>query len=259
MKNLKTLLSILILIVGAQLLYGQTVNDQDFKMVGKNHVTIGINQSLSGTTELSPFGGNVREIYGLDLTADITLNSDKSLVRVILVDQNYEEYLVYEIYPLLSANQVVSVREICEETGLLNAVKPKSLRVEIQDAVVTLYTINCAGSIDIGMDVLKVKKEKLLAQNGEKIKGNSSFATERRESKSRAAGWSCAGRPWCQHHGFLQGIQCPHVQSCWRSTPGRDQHFHRWFIHLYSEVAARRRAHPQGRRDRKGFCYAQPR
>jgi C1A family cysteine protease len=171
MKQLKTLSVILILIFGAQLLYGQTENNQDFKMVAKDLVTISINQSLSGTSELFPFDGKVREIYGLDLTADITLKSDKSLVRVILVDQNYEEYLVYEMYPLLTADQVVPVKKICEETALLNSVKPKSLRVEIQDAVVTLYTINCAGSIDIGMDVLKVKKEKLLAQNGEKIKG----------------------------------------------------------------------------------------
>lgn len=169
MKKIRTLSIILMAFFSGTFLYAQTEGSQDFKLSGKDLVNLTVNQTLTQSGELLPFDRNTAEIFGLALTAGITLNNEKSLVRVILVDNDYQEYLVYEMYPLLAPGQTVSIGEECEETALLDKIKPRSLRIEIQDASVTIGSLTYASNLDSGIDVQKVRKEKHLAQGVDKI------------------------------------------------------------------------------------------
>ena len=44
--------------------------------------------------ELFPFENSVNKIYGLAISADIVLNNEESVVRLLLVDKNFKEYLI---------------------------------------------------------------------------------------------------------------------------------------------------------------------
>jgi hypothetical protein len=79
--------------------------------------------------------------YGIKLSGDIVLNSDTSLVRVIFSDTDYNEYMVYEAYPLISTKYSFSVSNVYDETYCLDEVTPYSIRVEVINASFTLDQI----------------------------------------------------------------------------------------------------------------------
>ena len=66
-----------------------------------NAQVIQINQSFSSDTLLTPFTGSV-PVYLLRMSGGINLYSDSSLVRVVLIDQYGNHYLVFETYPLIT-------------------------------------------------------------------------------------------------------------------------------------------------------------
>ncbi len=142
---------------------------QGFDLSGINPETIEINQTFTSTSEIFPFSEDLMRIFGLALNANFSLENDNSIIRVILIDKNYNEHLVYEIYSLLEPNLAASVDKMCEETCILNSVKPRSIRVEITDASLTLGSLTYATGIQTGTDVPKVKKEKKQVQNRAKI------------------------------------------------------------------------------------------
>lgn len=57
--------------------------------------TVEINQELTESTTI-PVSGTA-----ISVSADVEMMSDTSSVRFILVDTQYNEYLLYETYPLL--------------------------------------------------------------------------------------------------------------------------------------------------------------
>lgn len=83
-----------------------------------------------------------KPIYGLSITGKATLNSDDSLVRVILVDTDGKEYLVYEAYPLISEKGDLDIKDLCEETCALNRVMPSSLKIQVTSASIELSSIS---------------------------------------------------------------------------------------------------------------------
>ncbi|MCK4679449.1 MAG: PKD domain-containing protein [Bacteroidales bacterium] len=168
MKKIKILIGILIITLSYQFSFSQNAL-QGFVLSGTDLETIEINQTFTTENEIFPFDEDVSTIFGLALNANISLENDKSLVRVILVDKNYEEHLIYEAYSLLEPDLSFSVDKICEETSILNSVKPHSVRVEITDATITINSFTYASGMKSGTDVLMVKKEKKQAQNIKKI------------------------------------------------------------------------------------------
>ncbi|WP_320111527.1 PKD domain-containing protein [Draconibacterium orientale] len=164
------LLALLILCVISMASFGQDP-DNRFKMVGNNAQSILINQNYTETVEIFPFGQIGKPIYGLDATADIKLNNENSLIRLLLLDNNFNEYLIYESYNLLlEGENTFSIKDICEETSILDGVIPYALQIEIENAQLKLKSINYSTSIDSGLDIEKVKKEKKKDQNEVKIK-----------------------------------------------------------------------------------------
>ena len=63
-------------------------------------------------------------LCGLSVSGNIKFKSDFELVRILLEDNVGNEYLVYEVYPLLTEGKDVAFEGICEETSLLQSVLP---------------------------------------------------------------------------------------------------------------------------------------
>ncbi len=95
-------------------------------------------------------------IYSLSINGVVSLNSDSSLVRVVLVDKNNNEYLVYEGYPLIEDNSV-SIENVCEETCVLEGIVPASLKIQIEDASIDINTIIYSTKLDSLKSEIKQK------------------------------------------------------------------------------------------------------
>lgn len=102
--------------------------------------TITINHTFTENDEIYPFS-QVDSIYGLNIAGHITLNSDTSLVRMILVDENYNEYLIYEAYPLITSSMDFNISNACDETCYLNGITPTSLILYVNHASIYLQSI----------------------------------------------------------------------------------------------------------------------
>ncbi|MBN1953309.1 MAG: T9SS type A sorting domain-containing protein [Bacteroidales bacterium] len=139
---------------------------QAFRLNQNNIKKIAVQKQISQGITLYPF--TVREaVSGLAIDAEISLNSDTSLVRIILIDEKFSEYLVYETYPLLNNKQHFSITRFADETVDLNHVVPVSLKIEIIDASLLLK------EIIVGQDLQTARKRTLLQQQeqqAEKIK-----------------------------------------------------------------------------------------
>ncbi|MCY1720406.1 PKD domain-containing protein [Prolixibacteraceae bacterium Z1-6] len=160
-------LLVLVLISGAS--FGQNSNKK-FKMEGVNPTSIAINKSFSESVEIFPFATNGTPIYGLDASANIELKGENSLVRLLLIDNNFNEYLIYESYNLLLEEEAsFSIENICEETSILDGVKPYSVQIEIENAQLELKSLSFSSALNTGLDIAELKKEKKKGQNEEKI------------------------------------------------------------------------------------------
>jgi Leucine-rich repeat (LRR) protein len=99
-------------------------------------IRINVDTTLSQDALLDVFEAQMI-ISGLVFSGDITLHTDSSLVRIGLEDASFNEYLIYEAYPILSGSRQFSVHEAGEESILLNLVTPSRVHIELVAA--TLY------------------------------------------------------------------------------------------------------------------------
>jgi len=122
------------------MLISSYAQENAFSLQNQADQRIAINKQFTYPGQIEPFTGP-DTISGLVISGDVTLNADSSLVRVILIDQQYNEYLVYETYQLIADSGIFSFHEIGEETGLLNNVVPSGIRFEMIDASFRLMEI----------------------------------------------------------------------------------------------------------------------
>jgi len=73
-------------------------------------------------------------ISRMSLAGNVELNSDTSLVRVILIDVNDFQYLVFESYPMIDTLTSFSVDNFCYETCILNDIIIKEIVIQIYNA-----------------------------------------------------------------------------------------------------------------------------
>lgn len=59
---------------------------------------IPVEQTFSADTTMNPFTSST-QVYSVKITGSVELLSDSSLVRVVLLDNNSNHYLLYEAYP----------------------------------------------------------------------------------------------------------------------------------------------------------------
>jgi len=119
---------------------------------------IQIDETFLGDTTIRPFE-NIGNIYGLKISGNANLNSDTSLVRVIFTDISGENFLVYEIYPLLDTNSSISLHDACEETCLLNNIEPYELSFQLIDA--SIY-IDYLTYLDQGIENLEYVRDTII-------------------------------------------------------------------------------------------------
>ena len=151
----------------------QQINAQNkgnrFKMMGKGTEVIEVNQTFRSATEIFPFGKKVNNIYGIAATATVQMEQEHSHVRFILVDKNFDEYLIYEVYPLLEGDMTISIDDLCEETALLEKVQPYSVKIEIEDATVEFEKLSVTTQPEPGINFGQLRKELREQQNEDKI------------------------------------------------------------------------------------------
>lgn len=79
-------------------------------------------------------------IYGLSISGYSQLNSDTSLVRVLLIDNHGKSYLVYEDFYLTASN--MAFQDMAFETAYLDSVTPDRLKIIIRDARLHLNDVS---------------------------------------------------------------------------------------------------------------------
>jgi hypothetical protein len=82
-----------------------------------------------------------QEILGLGITGSVELKGANSLVRVILIDHQRNEYLVYEAYPLVAPTGSFSMSNVCRETCVLPRRVPSALRIELINATLQIQSV----------------------------------------------------------------------------------------------------------------------
>lgn len=89
------------------------------------------------TQTLTPFIGKYN-LHALTISGSVTLNSDTSLVRVIMHDVKGKSYLIYEATPMLINGKSDEFYNAGEETNWMCGIVPQDLKIIIKDAVLTL-------------------------------------------------------------------------------------------------------------------------
>ena len=110
-----------------------------FPITGSQIQRIGITQQVGPGGDLHPFSGGA--VLGVAITGTVRLESKRSMVRVVLVDDQQKEYLVYETYPLLAGGSTLNLQSVCRETCALPAIVPSTLKVELVDASLDLQSV----------------------------------------------------------------------------------------------------------------------
>ena len=116
------------------------------------------------------FFDTIDSINALAISATINLRSPKSLVRVILVDDALQEHLVYEAFPLIVDDKNIKIINACEETCVLESIKPSFLRFDLSDASIDIENISFSDTTDTQEDRIKsLKKQSKKEQDERKI------------------------------------------------------------------------------------------
>lgn len=113
-----------------------------FAMQSKSAIkTISVNRSISKEAALDLFGG-VNTAYGMAVTMNVERLSDDFLVRILLEDVEGKKHLVAESYREIASNERnLCYSDYCEETSLLDGVRPVRLHIYTHDANILLESV----------------------------------------------------------------------------------------------------------------------
>lgn len=113
-----------------------------------------VGQTITEDIEI-PFGVRTL-ISGLSVSGRVEFENDEdSYVRVIMKDDYNYEHLVYENYPLLADGMSVEFQNVAMETRQLDGITPKSVRVELKNATLTLESLSYIHSSKKGTHALE--------------------------------------------------------------------------------------------------------
>jgi len=97
-------------------------------------------------------------ISALAIEGRARIGSDGGCVRIVLVDEGLEEYLVAELYLLLVPEAQTDLHAVCRETCLLRPLRPHRLQVAVVDAeleIGAIVTLAAPGGVLPDLDVRK--------------------------------------------------------------------------------------------------------
>jgi len=131
--------------------------------------TIQIDSTFSSDTQIFPFE-EIGTVYGIRLNGTVTINSDTSLIRIILRDTLYNEYLVYEAYSCISTSNQFAVSNACDETCYSNGLVPGSLQIQIINASLVFTSLNLSSNYNQdGTELQQKAKEAVELQKATNI------------------------------------------------------------------------------------------
>ncbi len=142
-------------------------NSLPFESLHSQPIKIG-EQPFSSSREILLESGS--PIFGLTISGSTDLKSEKSLVRIILVDDRNIEFLVYESYPLIANGKSVTFDEACEETCLLNGVRPSRIKIQLHESSIHIRKINICMKNPVSHDNLEhIRKQIKIIQDKNRI------------------------------------------------------------------------------------------
>lgn len=169
-KDFKLYLVTIISIVVISVIFFLTIKfNTSHGLVQANNVReFKFTKSIEESPIFYPFDSKL-PIFNLTISGKVNLLQENSFLRVILVDKNDEEYLVYEIYPLLTELNFININNSCEETCLLNQVFPKSLKIEGYKSAFQLENVSTSDSFEklnmkINFSLIQTEREKIRAE-----------------------------------------------------------------------------------------------
>ncbi len=168
--------------------------------IGISTVTLAdtLQATANGSEEKTISLENIHNIYGFSITANIDLhNNANSVAKVILIDSQQREHLVYESYSALSKERAYTIQQVCEETCVFEQpLTAIALRLEVENATINLQDITYLStapdlpnrrarrdSLKKEQDLLKIQK--LNAQNLGWVAGETSVSQLSYEEKKR--------------------------------------------------------------------------
>jgi len=127
---------------------------------------ISLNTSFSKSTAFNPF--EAKEIVtSIAVSGNITFNSDTSFVRIIVDDGKGNTYMLYETYPMLTAEKSFNFDYECEETSFLNDYVPVELQIQIRDANISISRISLSN--EKNNRARELNQSKRLEKNSQKL------------------------------------------------------------------------------------------
>lgn len=148
----------------------QSSYPEGFKMAGNQLTNLVFNQVFTRDEVLEPPGLSAKPVYGMAVSGQVSFQKEDGYVRVVLVDRDLTEHLVFESYPLISESETLLVSEVSEETAVLAGIQPRHIRLEVENATFELKTITVAGAGPQGPEIARLMKEKQQLRNDFKIK-----------------------------------------------------------------------------------------
>jgi hypothetical protein len=80
-------------------------------------------------------------VKNLEINGQVKLDGDNSFIRVVLIDRNDQEYLVYDNNSALSDKSELPVIHACEETCILPDISADHLRIEGNSATIVISEV----------------------------------------------------------------------------------------------------------------------
>jgi hypothetical protein len=124
-----------------------------------NAQNLKINQTFKADTLLNIFNNEI--IGSIKISAKVLLNNENSLIRVILVDSNSSEWLIYETYSQIIENNPSTIIDEADETEFLNHIHPKYIEIQIIDASLSINSLKLGTPLN---------KDERMIENDQKIK-----------------------------------------------------------------------------------------
>jgi len=147
--------------------FGQFIELEEFSIPLKSYEleNIILNKEYAKNSEIKI--DTVDKVGAMSFNGVINLLDSNFLVRLILIDNNDDEYLIYELYDAISINDELTeltLENVCEETCLLSSIKPKYIKLQVMNAKLLLNSINY-----VSEDLSKITMDKKAEQIEYKI------------------------------------------------------------------------------------------
>jgi len=106
--------------------YSHAQDLEVFKMRGKTQSQLTQkyfkNNGEIGLTSRTP-------ISAMSVSGKVKLNNGSSLARIILEDEDGNDFLVFETSPVFTNLREIEFSDVCDETNLLDNVKPLKIKI----------------------------------------------------------------------------------------------------------------------------------